>query len=283
MASVLSNITGIDEEVLVKGHHPPFLRNAAQRISWASRRRTTRGEDIAYCLMGLLDVNMPILYGEGKKNAFLRLQEQYLKYHHDHSLFTWTATEEPPDSAIRRMFYDDGGILAESPIEFAECGKVHLTWALVKDAPFVMTNLGLSITLPILPIPNEPHHFIALLDCTFSQNTNEEADRIGIYISLPILLDTRPSRMCEIPPAHQMRFRRCIYEAPRRAKMVGKEVLPPTDSMGNNLLDATRWAFRGMVLGPPEIRTIYFSTSRLLRAELREVEHWKRSVELRKI
>jgi len=34
---------------------------------------TTRAEDKAYCLLGLLDVNMPMLYGEGMK-AFHRLQ-----------------------------------------------------------------------------------------------------------------------------------------------------------------------------------------------------------------
>ena len=42
----------------------------AQRMSWASRRVTTRDEDIAYCLLGIFDVNMPLLYGEGEK-AFI--------------------------------------------------------------------------------------------------------------------------------------------------------------------------------------------------------------------
>jgi hypothetical protein len=45
----------------------------ARRISWAARRETTRVEDMAYCLWGIFDVNMPLWYGEGKK-AFTRLQ-----------------------------------------------------------------------------------------------------------------------------------------------------------------------------------------------------------------
>lgn len=45
----------------------------ATRMSWASRRETTRMEDLAYSLLGIFGVNMPLLYGEGAK-AFLRLQ-----------------------------------------------------------------------------------------------------------------------------------------------------------------------------------------------------------------
>jgi hypothetical protein len=47
--------------------------SVAQRMSWASQRETTRTEDLAYCLLGIFGVNMPLLYGEGSK-AFLRLQ-----------------------------------------------------------------------------------------------------------------------------------------------------------------------------------------------------------------
>jgi hypothetical protein len=43
------------------------------RMSWAADRETTRIEDLAYYLLGIFGVNMPLLYGEGKK-AFLRLQ-----------------------------------------------------------------------------------------------------------------------------------------------------------------------------------------------------------------
>lgn len=46
----------------------------AQRMSWASRRETSRVEDNAYCLLGIFGINMPLLYGE-KERAFQRLQE----------------------------------------------------------------------------------------------------------------------------------------------------------------------------------------------------------------
>ncbi|KAF2758398.1 HET-domain-containing protein, partial [Pseudovirgaria hyperparasitica] len=60
----------------------------AERMGWAARRKTTRVEDQAYCLLGIFDINMPLLYGEGKK-AFRRLQEEIIKSSLDHSIFAW--------------------------------------------------------------------------------------------------------------------------------------------------------------------------------------------------
>jgi len=63
--------TGIEKHILLGGD--VMKCSVAQRMSWASERETTRTEDLAYCLLGLFGVNMPLLYGEGSK-AFLRLQ-----------------------------------------------------------------------------------------------------------------------------------------------------------------------------------------------------------------
>jgi hypothetical protein len=46
-----------------------------ERLSWAENRETTTEEDQAYCLMGIFSVYLPVLYGEGKKNALERLRE----------------------------------------------------------------------------------------------------------------------------------------------------------------------------------------------------------------
>jgi hypothetical protein len=60
----------------------------ATKLSWAANRKTTRIEDRAYSLLGLLNINMPLLYGEGAK-AFHRLQEVFIKQSVDHSLLVW--------------------------------------------------------------------------------------------------------------------------------------------------------------------------------------------------
>jgi hypothetical protein len=43
---------------------------------------------MAYCLLGIFDINMPLLYVEGDK-ALLRLQEQIASHVNDLSLFAW--------------------------------------------------------------------------------------------------------------------------------------------------------------------------------------------------
>lgn len=85
LKSMIGIITGIPWKYLSGSH---YEASVAQRMSWASRRATTRREDMAYCLLGLFDVNLPLLYGEGDK-AFRRLQEEILKNSADHSLFAW--------------------------------------------------------------------------------------------------------------------------------------------------------------------------------------------------
>lgn len=74
---VLSRLTSIPSQVLSGGVSSLSTCYAAQKMSWAAGRKTTRIEDTAYCLMGLFDINMPLLYGERHK-AFARLQEEIL-------------------------------------------------------------------------------------------------------------------------------------------------------------------------------------------------------------
>ncbi|RYP56229.1 hypothetical protein DL771_012016 [Monosporascus sp. 5C6A] len=57
-----------------------------ERMRWAAERRTTREEDMVYCLLGLFQVNMPLLYGEGESKAFRRLQEEILRESNDQSI-----------------------------------------------------------------------------------------------------------------------------------------------------------------------------------------------------
>ncbi|KAM5546178.1 hypothetical protein V8D89_000304 [Ganoderma adspersum] len=62
--------------------------SVAQRLSWAANRETTRREDRAYSLLGIFDIHMPTLYGEGDR-AFRRLQELIMQRVPDQSLFAW--------------------------------------------------------------------------------------------------------------------------------------------------------------------------------------------------
>lgn len=88
LAEPLSGITGIDAAIL-RGERRLETASVAKRMSWAAQRKTSRPEDQAYSLMGLFNVNMPMLHGEGGEKAFLRLQEEIMKLSDDQSIFAW--------------------------------------------------------------------------------------------------------------------------------------------------------------------------------------------------
>jgi hypothetical protein len=73
----LHEITGVPESVLQGG--PLSDYQVEKRLSWMDCRRTKREEDQAYALLGIIDVHMPLIYGEGKRNAFRRLDEEISK------------------------------------------------------------------------------------------------------------------------------------------------------------------------------------------------------------
>ncbi|KAM5546022.1 hypothetical protein V8D89_000148 [Ganoderma adspersum] len=84
---LVQEVTSISEEALL--HLSPLDRfSVAERFSWAASRETTRVEDRAYSLLGIFDINMPTLYGEGSR-AFRRLQEEIMQRIPDQSLFVW--------------------------------------------------------------------------------------------------------------------------------------------------------------------------------------------------
>ncbi|KAF2022598.1 hypothetical protein EK21DRAFT_46044, partial [Setomelanomma holmii] len=83
----LSAVTYIDMELLFERRLIAEF-SVAQKMSWAARRRTTRTEDRAYSMLGIFDLNVPLLYGEGSK-AFRRLQEEIIRSTTDTSIFAW--------------------------------------------------------------------------------------------------------------------------------------------------------------------------------------------------
>ncbi|KAK4225299.1 heterokaryon incompatibility protein-domain-containing protein [Podospora fimiseda] len=117
--------------------------SVAQRMSWASNRQTTREEDMAYCLLGIFDIHMPLLYGERSK-AFSRLQEEIIKQIDDHSIFAWAVNSKDPAA------WSVGPVLARSPADFADCSNIRVRHEEVGE-PSVLTKKGLHIHAPVIP------------------------------------------------------------------------------------------------------------------------------------
>ena len=141
-------------------------------MSWAAGRSTTRTEDTAYCLLGIFDVHMPLLYGEDRK-AFRRLQEEIIRSIPDMSIFAWKI---PPPMQIldprgnRRaaspmIVYS---ILARSPNAFESCAHFTKAQNPVRRE-FSISNIGVKTQARILmsQIPGTPlFRYLLPLGCS---------------------------------------------------------------------------------------------------------------------
>ncbi|KAK4220914.1 hypothetical protein QBC38DRAFT_157642 [Podospora fimiseda] len=204
LTEILSELTGVPVAVL-KGRLQPRHLSVASRMTWVATRQTTRSEDIAYCLLGIFGVNMPLLYGEGQSGAFLRLQEAILKKSSDQSLFAWTSSApelDDPDAIC--------GLFAESPSMFKEAGNIEALPPSfeIESVPVEMTSHGLRVQLYLRLIWDEyiqtgNEDYYALLDCVV---------KVGTQSFCPTL-----------------RLRRLGYDQFGRLQQKSLELLPPVD------------------------------------------------------
>lgn len=155
---LVSSITSIPSAVLTNSQLIDTV-SVARRMSWASARRTTRIEDIAYCLMGMFSVNMPLLYGEGE-GAFIRLQEEILRSSDDYTIFAWKTSPVRGHGIIPELH----GLLADHPSAFRDTGNaLPYQW---NNEPCSMTNKGLRLSLGVW-------RSMAILPCTPSADSPE--------------------------------------------------------------------------------------------------------------
>ncbi|EXM14084.1 Heterokaryon incompatibility [Fusarium oxysporum f. sp. vasinfectum] len=153
--------TGIDGTSLIKASYKDgaYLKSIrlGRLFSWAASRQTTRCEDRAYSLLGIFEVNMPLLYGE-RDRAFYRLQEEVIKVNEDVSLLAWNCTEA-----------DDGFApngLAKSPSQFQNYQKLisqdSTRVPYVAFSPMMIAR-GLQATLNVRRDPYEKRLGYAVL------------------------------------------------------------------------------------------------------------------------
>ena len=141
LGTEISAITGIEESYL---NLYPRSRIAledtsiATKMSWVSKRKTSRSEDMAYCLLGIFNINMPLLYGEGGRKAFMRLQLEIIRKSDDESIFAWTNCSDYPLEL---------GMLAPWPTWFIDSGDIR-PYVKFPRPPYSMTNKGLEFRVP---------------------------------------------------------------------------------------------------------------------------------------
>jgi hypothetical protein len=149
LADAISARTTIKDEVLEEPDNR-YKIPVATRMKWAAGRETTRIEDRAYSLLGVFDVNLPLIYGEGDK-AFLRLQEEIVRTSSDTSVFLHDSWRD---------------IFAQGPDNFANTSpqscikvfqanfyRVSSVMEQISPRSFTKTNFGLHMNAMTVPVP----------------------------------------------------------------------------------------------------------------------------------
>ncbi|KAI0449549.1 HET-domain-containing protein [Xylaria acuta] len=204
LGPTICDITGIRPDVIKHERHPVAVI-AAEKMAWASERKTSRIEDIAYCLLGIFGVNMPLLYGEGDR-AFARLQEEIIRATYDHSIFSWGLGDNHRGSRGA-----DWHLLARHPDVFKQFNRFADPFkTILGGSHYSMTNLGLHVELLVIYFGNTNHFFenknspprthrsfaLGLLDIATAYGKTEEG-RIAVpLVQLPKSGDHHRAARC---------------------------------------------------------------------------------------
>jgi hypothetical protein len=127
----------------------PGLERAREKLYLASKRQTTREEDIAYSLFGIFKVAIPVIYGEGNQ-AIDRLLEYVLTRSANVTLLAWTGSSGghsylPADLAVYSQLVPPH---VPQPIETAEMDGMVGALCLMPD---LSLNVALYERLHELP------------------------------------------------------------------------------------------------------------------------------------
>ncbi|KAJ4287757.1 hypothetical protein N0V90_012461 [Kalmusia sp. IMI 367209] len=159
LGSYIALITSIDTDVLVLSRSPFTTARTSIRSLLAEKSVAQR----------IFNIHMPLLYGEGTKKAFTRLQTEILRDSTDQSILAWS-----PEKVSKSW----NGALATHPMDFTSCG--NLATVPVFERPFEATNRGLMIDIRLVARSNGT--YTGVLAC-------HEEDDFFTCIAIPLLRD----------------------------------------------------------------------------------------------
>jgi hypothetical protein len=201
----IHDITGIADSALRGAPLSQF--SVDERLSWIKHRQTKLEEDKAYSLLGIFDVYMPLIYGEGGENAFKRLRASVQMVKEDQECIQHLRLTDPRDDK-KRIEENKGGLLEDSYcwiLDNAEFQRwrddeySRLLW--IKGDP------GKGKTMLLCGIVNELKKSIAktdLLSYFFCQATDSRINHATAVLRglLYLLVDHQPSLISHIRKKH---------------------------------------------------------------------------------
>ncbi|KAI0401063.1 hypothetical protein F4802DRAFT_609620 [Xylaria palmicola] len=208
LESQLRDITGIPATAL-RGT-PLSNFPIVEREAWVRNRHTKYEEDMAYSLLGIFDVHMPLIYGEGRQKAQRRLREEAQKLakgsqHNDFSI-TFSLFDVPEIlhfvaregelEEMRRTLGSDGSRRVVVLHGLGGIGKTQLAvtyakryrdeysaifWLNIKDETSIQQSFTQVAKQILQQYPDATH--LSSLD--MKQDHGEIVDAVKSWLSLP--------------------------------------------------------------------------------------------------
>jgi len=94
----LGDATGIGAQALLAFR--PGMKDAREKLQWASMRVATLQEDVAYSLFGIFGIHLPVIYGEKKQNALGRLLQEIVAQSGDITALDWVGKSSEFNSCL---------------------------------------------------------------------------------------------------------------------------------------------------------------------------------------
>ncbi|KAK4215806.1 hypothetical protein QBC37DRAFT_418571 [Rhypophila decipiens] len=184
-SDALAEATNVPRDVLT-GSGSVGSYSLAQRMLWASKRITTRPEDMAYCLLGIFGVNMPLIYGE-RDRAFRRLQEHIIKGSNDMTIFAWepvTSSSSSAGSGTGQQRREHGfcSIFAPSPANFQNCNMIRPWSKNSHDPEYTITNKGLRMQDYLYYVPRKYGRLKRDYGLPLGVNENARTTAVGVHL-----------------------------------------------------------------------------------------------------
>ncbi|KAG6371045.1 hypothetical protein JVT61DRAFT_10582 [Boletus reticuloceps] len=137
--SAIEAVTGIPHDDL--WHFVPTCDRVAEKMKWASQRKTTKIEDGAYCLLGIFNVSLPVAYGEADR-AWYRLMTVIANECTDASFFAWAGPPSPYSCS-----------LPSSPTSYLKLDpRIPISLFNRRHSQYEVTKLGVVIKMLVTPV-----------------------------------------------------------------------------------------------------------------------------------
>ena len=175
----LEQATSINKEALTGFR--PGMRDAREKLQWASNRVTTLPEDIAYSLFGIFGVHLPVIYGETKQNSLGRLLQEIIAQSGDITCLDWIGKSSEFNSCLPANITS----YAAPPFILSSLSEeeMEVLTSSLRDAAVVELASQLYTTLEHLSAPRFAHRRLHLpcIVFTVTEVSRKPSQEEGAY------------------------------------------------------------------------------------------------------